>query len=674
MNPSYAARLLAQKRQGFDQLSSSLFPHQTAYGDSDLEQLRDENLKLRQALKDAEFLLKNFSETTNEMYWRTDAEHRFTYMSDMVVVAVDIPMSGQIGKTRAELSDDDLGAPHWVEHLEDLRMHRPFKDFQYTRRHSNGETRFISTSGRPVFDEDGNFEGYVGVAADITDRLEIESKARSAEANLLTAVNVLDAMISIWDEHDRLVLCNEQFLRLNAKVIETCKPGTTFEDHIRALVENGLVDTNGDPEGWVQRRLTNRKAPSGPVEMTRNSGLAILVNEAKLPNGGTIAITADITAQKETERALRQSEQRLRDFGDTAADWFWEMDEQLHFTYVSLVSDEKLDDAEAHQPLAPRDEDVLEGLAELQRGDQRKILEQRSAFADFRIALRGTDGARSHVSVSGKPVFDDRGAFIGYRGVGRDITDLVRTQQALQLERDKAEEANRSKSQFLAHMSHELRTPLNAILGFSDIMREQLLGPIGSDSYIDYANDIHDSGEHLLSLINDLLDIAKIEAGKHKLEEERVDIKTVVDGSLRLFSHRLIRRKISTSIHVSDDARYLLCDRRSLSQMLFNLVSNAEKFGSERGEIKIASSLDDDGGIRLAVRDDGDGFDEKDVQTVLAPFGRIENPMTKAIPGSGLGLPIVNGLISLHQGKLEIDCGNQSGTTVTLVFPPSRTA
>lgn len=641
--------------------------------DRDLEQLREENAFLRESLKSAELLLKNFSETTNEMYWRTDTEHRFTYMSDMVVAAVDIPMSGQIGKTRAELSCDDLSAPHWVEHLSDLESHCPFQDFQYTRRHSNGDVRHISTSGRPVFDETGTFEGYVGVATDITDRLEIEFKARSAEANLFAAVNALDVMISIWDADDLLVMCNDQFRRLNAAVIETCEPGTPFDVHIKAMVAAGLVETNGDPEGWIRKRMAHRREPSGPMEMIRNSDHVLLVSEAKLPTGGTIAITVDITAQKEIERALRQSEQRLRDFGDTAADLFWEMDENLQLTYVSFVSDEAPGASIADQLLKPNDESVLEGLSNFLRGGHRKVLEQREPIDDFRISLNGKDGATSHVMVSGKPIFDESGDFVGYRGVGRDITDIVQTQEALQQERDRAQEANRTKSQFLAHMSHELRTPLNAILGFSDMMREQVLGPIGTHTYVTYANDIHTSGEHLLSLINDLLDIAKIEAGKHELDEEPVDIRATIESSIRLFSHRLIRRKISTSIQIMDGAKTLICDRRSLSQMLFNLISNAEKFGTEGGEISITSRLDDAGGIRLSVKDDGKGFDEEEVQTVLSPFGRVTNPMTKAIPGSGLGLPIVNGLVGLHQGRLEIESANQAGTTVTLVFPPSRT-
>jgi len=363
----------------------------------------------------------------------------------------------------------------------------------------------------------------------------------------------------------------------------------------------------------------------------------------------------------------------MRDFGDTAADWFWEMDEDLRFSYISVVSDDILDAPEAEQNLPLGHEIILEGLSELQSINESDKLSQRQPFNDFRFSRTRSDGERVHMSVSGKPIFDGDGRFLGYRGVGRDISDLLRAQEALQLEKDRAEDASRVKSQFLAHMSHELRTPLNAILGFSDILREQLFGPLGADSYVDYANDIHGSGEHLLSLINDLLDIAKIEAGKQDIVDERINIETAIDKSLRLFSHRLVRRKIETVIEIDDTATHLNCDRRALSQIFFNLISNAEKFGREQGEIKITSSLGEDGGVRISVSDDGRGFKADELKTVLSPFGRIENPMTKSIPGSGLGLPIVNGLIEMHGGRLEIQSEVDKGTSVTLIFPPDRT-
>jgi PAS domain S-box-containing protein len=245
---------------------------------------------------------------------------------------------------------------------------------------------------------------------------------------------------------DRLVMCNDRFRQLNARVPEVCIPGTLFEDHIRTVVAEGLLAPDGDPESWIQERLSRRRNPKGPFELARDRIPAILVNESALPDGGLITMAVDISAQKEAEQALRESENRLRDFGDTAADWFWEMDDALQFSYVSVVGDDILSTLVEDIDLPTGHEVILEGLSELQLGQNGETLAKRLPFSDIHFSRTQADGAEVHMSVSGKPVFDSKGAFLGYRGVGRDITALVETQQALQREKDRAEDANRAKS------------------------------------------------------------------------------------------------------------------------------------------------------------------------------------------------------------------------------------
>ena len=185
--------------------------------DDDLDLLRAEIDALRVTLRDRELVLDTIAETTSEMIWRTDAEHRFTYMSKAVEKAGGVEMGAQIGKTRMELACDDFSRPEWRAHLNDLIAHRPFKDFRYTRSWPNGDVRTITSTGEPVFDSDGTFIGYIGTAMDITDQILTEARMESAQSSLMAAIDALNAHFSMWDRDGRLILFNEKYLELHLK-------------------------------------------------------------------------------------------------------------------------------------------------------------------------------------------------------------------------------------------------------------------------------------------------------------------------------------------------------------------------------------------------------------------------------------------------------------------------
>ncbi|MEX0695738.1 MAG: histidine kinase dimerization/phospho-acceptor domain-containing protein [Rhodospirillales bacterium] len=640
---------------------------------AEIASLSRENDRLRAKIEDSERFYEVIGLMASEMFWQTDTAHRFTYMSPAVVEAVDVPMAQQIGKTRAELADDDLNSPRWLKHFDDIAAHRPFRNFRYSRRHRNGQIREISATGRPVFDASGTFHGYVGVAEDITNRLQTEARIKSAEDVLMTALNAIECIFTIWDKDDRLAIFNDHFLKLNEQVPEVCTVGTTFEHHVKVVAGNGMFGPGEDKDSWIENRLERHRNPRGAFEITRQNGMNILINEARLADGSTIILAADITPQKATEFALRESQQKILDFSSTAADWFWEMDFDLRYSFIS-VDDPAITGMTAAGQIGLTFRETRPGrINENTLRIFEEALSNREHFKDVRYSRKLTNGQELHLAISGKPIFDMTGAFAGYRGGGRNINALVKTEEALRHEKERAEQASRAKSEFLAHMSHELRTPLNAILGFSDIIREQLFGPVGNASYQEYAADIHRSGEHLLSLINDLLDLSKIEAGKFELDEEKLLLSDLVSQSERLFLHRLQQRRIRFSATISDDVSYIFADRRALAQIFFNILSNAEKFNIDGGSIIVSIYLIEGGGIQISVRDTGCGFKANEAETALAPFGRIDNPMTKETPGTGLGLPIVRALMELHGGKLGITSDTNSGAEVFLTFPPSRT-
>ncbi|HTV32945.1 MAG TPA: HAMP domain-containing sensor histidine kinase [Methylocella sp.] len=238
--------------------------------------------------------------------------------------------------------------------------------------------------------------------------------------------------------------------------------------------------------------------------------------------------------------------------------------------------------------------------------------------------------------------------------------------------RRRAEAANLAKSRFLATMSHELRTPLNAILGFSEVMKNELFGSHAVASYKDYSNDIHASGEHLLTLINEILDLSRIEAGRFELKEEAVQLERIVGECRRLLSLRAKTRHITIERAVERDLPSILADARAVRQIVLNLLSNAIKFTPKGGLIKIRIGWTSKGGQYVALRDSGPGIPEEEIPIIMSSFGRGSLAQKNAEEGSGLGLPIVKGLVELHGGMFLLKSKLREGTEVIVIFPPER--
>jgi PAS domain S-box-containing protein len=252
-----------------------------------------------------------------------------------------------------------------------------------------------------------------------------------------------------------------------------------------------------------------------------------------------------------------------------------------------------------------------------------------------------------------------------------DITDRKAAELALLHAKEEAELASRSKTEFLANMSHELRTPLNAIIGFSQVMADEIMGPMGSQRYVGYARDICSSAQHLLGIISDILDVSKLEAGKVELDEEETDIATVVRDVLQLVGERARALEIGIDIDLAPDLPPLKADPLKLKQVLLNLVTNAVKF-SQAGDRVLLSAGFDTEGYRIAVIDHGIGMDAAEIETAITRFGQVASAWSRRHPGTGLGLPLAIGLVELHGGRLGIESQKGIGTTVTFTLPRER--
>lgn len=288
---------------------------------------------------------------------------------------------------------------------------------------------------------------------------------------------------------------------------------------------------------------------------------------------------------------------------------------------------------------------------------------------EIKYRLLNPNGQIRHVQTITRPILDNRGKVTELHEVLQDVTRVTEAEERLQSALADAEQANQAKSEFLATMSHEFRTPLNAILGFSEMMREQYFGPLGAKNYQDYAYDIHDAGQHMLALTNDVLDIAAIEAGKREFNKKHIDVTEVLMECLRHFEHRVHNRNIALSLDIDDHLPALYADRRSVLQILLNLVSNAVKFTAPNGTVVISAGASDNGVLAITVSDTGVGIPAGMLPIITEPFTQSQSDPHLAEDGTGLGLSIVKALVQAHDGSLEIDSTVDVGTNVTVTLP-----
>lgn len=298
----------------------------------------------------------------------------------------------------------------------------------------------------------------------------------------------------------------------------------------------------------------------------------------------------------------------------------------------------------------------------------------RDAFNDMVVKLRDSRDALSQANIDLEKRVDERTKELERRGgelsAALSRADRARLEAAAAL--DAAERADRAKSEFLALVSHELRTPLNSIMGFAEIIRDQSDRNIEADTLHDYAAAIHESGAHLLTLINDILDLSKIEAGRMEIDPEWIDPAGAVRTTVELMRETADRKGVHLDNQVNPSIGALHADPRRFRQMLANLLSNAIKYTDAKGSVLIKADTTEDGGIRFRITDNGIGMNQQEIARALEPFSRVKNPMTRKQQGTGLGLPLVARMAQLHGARLTLESQAGKGTTANLWFPASR--
>jgi two-component system cell cycle sensor histidine kinase PleC len=561
-----------------------------------------------------------------------------------------------------------------------LHARRPFADFRLTHTDAAGRVRHLSISGVPVFDMWGRFRGYRGVSREITAELEKEQRSLTLERRLFEAIENFPEAIILWDAEERLLHANSHYRKLVGPLADHIAPGARFEYLLRRAVEmDAFADPAGSRQEVIARRLAEHRAPTAPSEYPLRDGCWLLITERRTGDGGVLSIYTDITAQKQAQSAAQ-----------AAAATVQEKQHQLDTALDSIAQGITLYDADLRLVLFNhRYREIYRLPAELLRPGitLRKIMEYSVRLGNYRpeigervIEERLALARRRERTVAQQRLADGRVVELVYQPLPdggsvatfTDATEREHASHALLAAKETAESANRAKSQFLAKMSHELRTPLNAVLGFSEIIRDLAFGRDAIDRYAAYAQDIHLSGEHLLWVINDILDMSKIEAGQTKIADDLVDVPEQVGQALAMLAGSARAAQVTLTAELAEPLPQLRADRRSILQVLLNLLSNAIKFSRPGGTVILSAVHTADGSLEMTVTDSGIGIAPADQARIFEPFFQAGGRARRQIEGTGLGLSICKSIMELHGGSIQIESNLDCGTRVTIRLPAER--
>lgn len=383
-----------------------------------------------------------------------------------------------------------------------------------------------------------------------------------------------------------------------------------------------------------------------------------------------MVVARDLTGSKHSEQELLRREQQLSEAQSIGhmGHWTWRMgEERLEFSpEIYRIFGVKPDH------FVPTIDSVNSVMHRRDRGRmaqafQRAMIDRKNYVMEFRIIR--PDGEERYIELQGRCEKDSEGDVAALFGIMQDITERTKHECELRNAVEEAERAYAAKSQFLANMSHELRTPLNAIIGFSEMIGRQMLGPIGTEKYLEYISGIRESGEHLLDLITDILDMSKIEAGKYTLDVEDFNLSKVLRLAIHMIEGRALDAQVKVYCTLAEDENlHITGDRRAIMQMVLNLLSNSVKFTKPKGEVCVSCTVTGDK-VSIVVADTGIGIPANKLRYVTKPFEQAANQFTRSHEGSGLGLAITKELSELHGGSLAITSTIGVGTQVTITLP-----
>lgn len=524
-------------------------------------------------------------------------------------------------------------------------------------------------SYREIYTEDA---GTVSVFKEITEDIQQRQELNDTHTMLSTVYQAIPIGICIYDVDDNIVSWNEKYLEVMEIEPSKIFRGLSIIDHLMddyAKYNNVGNDPAAFANSVIERRYSTS---SNTVERYFKSGKIVEISRASLPDSGFVCTFTDVTLEKSTQQLLKESENRYRKMVELSPDAILVHKDSI-IIYANKAAINLLESKDLHTIVGDKvhkyfpvaDQDILQ--AHFGAADH---LQPGQIVPTERSQVIGRVGNRIDVELEASALlYGDKPVM---QIIARNISAQTKAQKLLKIAKEEAESAAQLKGTFLANMSHELRTPLNAVIGFSEIIKNEFYGKVGSPKYIEYAADIHASGIHLLDLINEILDLSKIESGAQELFEERLDISQIVEECMRLTEPQRKKEEITVTSHLSSLLPNVVADNKMIKQVILNLLSNAIKFTPNGGKVSISCLVERDGGLALSVEDTGIGIREDDIVKALTPFVQVDSELNRRYQGTGLGLPLSKNLMELHGGRLEIASIYGSGTTVTVHLPSTR--
>ncbi len=516
--------------------------------------------------------------------------------------------------------------------------------------------------------EQKNFE----LKAEAEERERLNRAIRDAEKKSRAVVDAVGDIIFEVDENGRIVFLNQAWKNITGFDVEQTV-GQSLEQLIHPEDKEQLLSDFkllASAQKQDTRNFTQIRMSDGTFKAVE---VAMRMMKAQGEHGAAVIGTfTDIEERRKVERALSNAEKKYRSIVENAAGGIFQLTEEGLYLSANPAFARILGYDSPEQLLreVKNANDQLYIDPARRQIFYKELCETKNTLSQ-EVQLRMRDGKLIWVNESARAVKDDNGQLLFIEGSIEDITQRRESEIAIQEAKVHSDLANRAKSEFLSNMSHELRTPLNSIIGFSEMIRNEIYGKIEQRSYWEYARDIHDSGQKLLRVINEILDISKIEAGERQLNEGVVSIRGLVDSAVELLETKIENSQMVIT-RALDDVPDVIGEELALKQVVLNLLSNAVKFTPDKGRITISGHVGRDGQLHFSVTDTGIGLDEYEIEKALSPFGQVDNELSRSGSGTGLGLTLVDALVKLHGGAFELFSQKGIGTTATMVLPADR--